>query len=124
MLEFQAIRYIVGDPEFSVYELVNRLTDEGVWADEFLDIIDGTNKAKHGQLFEAALKRLGVEIPERDKAIHDFICLHMHRISKGSILLFAFLPKCMNPLTWQTRRILRFFLENNSRLGSLVLRGP
>ena len=82
-VKYLAAKYTAGTLEAAeIIELVDTFTDEGVWVDSFLDVMDSESKTKEAlaPIFENCLLELGIGIPSQEQYLWQLICYHIKRI--------------------------------------------
>lgn len=102
-LDYYAARQSLRDLDASeVAAVVDALTDEGVWDDAFVDIMDAHALESHDVLppFLKALGNLGVPIPSQDDAVWYLIDDHTGRIASGEVDPMDGLGELIHDVYW------------------------
>jgi len=102
-IEYYAARQSLRDLDgHQVAAVVDALTDEGVWDDAFVDVMDAREPETHDVLppFLKALQHLGVPIPSTDDAVWYLIDYDTRRIVSGVVDPMEGLGQLINDVYW------------------------
>ena len=80
---YLAARHAAGTlTAYEITNFVDSLTDDGVWVDSFLDVMDADLKSVEvlSPIFEKCLSELGIRIPTHKQYLWWLICYHLKRI--------------------------------------------
>jgi len=102
-IEYWAARHALRDLDGDrVAAVVDTLTDEGVWDETFVDVMDAHSHEVHDvlPLFLKALQHLGVQIPSTDEAVWYLIDYDTRRIAAGHVDPMDGLGQLINDVYW------------------------
>jgi hypothetical protein len=88
LLTYEAARYAYGTMNTrEMQQLVNKLIDEGIFEDVFLDVIwpEVDTRERVGAAFVRAMRCIGVNIPDYEKAVWDILRYHNLRIARAEV---------------------------------------
>lgn len=97
---YAAIQGIHGLDSIAVRAIVDELTNDGIWDDDFVYIMDADPEVNPVPPFLCALGRLGVSVPSKEDAVWYLIDFHTARIARGDVEPLSGLERMIRDIYW------------------------